>query len=175
MTLRSFVKAAKTIVDPGVWSDKRMPKTGGKFPLSRAKSFRVGAPGWRWRVIQLSADGASYRLLCLYHAGKQNFMAILATPVGGDLLVIGALESHGTHPGWHVHAACKPPSPKNSGRLRYDGMIRPQAGARANAATVFPTDDAGAEAILVRYFRLPPLGGGFGHQLNMMLPQGGVQ
>lgn len=152
-----------------------MPKSGGKFPLSKAKSFRVGTVGWRWRLILLDADATRFRLLCMYHTGKQNFVAILATPVGADLLVLGALESHGTHPGWHVHAPCKSPKAANSGRLRYDGMIRPVAGAHANQATPFPANDSDADAVLVRYFRLPSLSGGLGLQLNMMLPQGGVQ
>lgn len=175
MSLRDFVKAKKTLIDAGAWTDKRMPKTGGKFPLSRARSFRVGAAGWRWRVVQLEAGGRHYRLLCLLHAGKCNFVAILATPVGTDLLVLGALENHGSHPGWHVHASCKTPEAGLSGRLRYDGMKRAAAGAYANEATPFPSSDDEADAVLVRYFRLPSLGGGLGLQLNMLLPQGGVQ
>ena len=168
------MKASKTLVDAGNWSDKRMPKTGGKFPLSKARSFRVGAPGWRWRVLQIDAGGGHYRLLALYSVGKQNFIAVLATPVGNDLLVLGCLENHGTHPGWHFHASCKQPPTAECGRLRYSGMARPQAGIKTNSAIPFPSEDAAADEILVRYFKLPPLAAA-GHQLNIMLPQGGVQ
>lgn len=158
MTLREFVKRKKTLVDAGVWSDKKMPKSGNKFPLSRARGFRVGVTGWRWRVLQYQDDQSrQYRLLVLYHPGKQQYVAALGTPVGTDLLVLGVLEYHATHPGWHMHAPCKLPPTHNSGRLRYPEMKRVQGRIGQNALQPFPTTDGAALEIAVRYLKLPPL------------------
>lgn len=173
MTLRAFVKAEKLLVDAGSWTDKRMPKTGGKFPLSKARSFRVGAPGWRWRVLQVETGGASYRVLITYHAGKMNYVAIVATPVASDLLVLGVLENHSTHPGWHVHAGCRNPVAADSGRLRYDSMRRTACGAVTNFRLPFPDCDDAATEIAVRYFKLPPLTSA-PSQGSLGLPPGGI-
>lgn len=173
MTLRAFVKAEKTLVDAGSWSDKKMPKTGGKFPLSKARSFRVGAPGWRWRVVQVESANVQYRVLVMYHAGKRNYVALVATPVGGDLLILGALENHSTHPGWHVHAGCKEPVAADSGRLRYDSMRRTASGTVKNGRTAFPDCDDAAIEIAARYLKLPPLSSAPA-QGSLGLPLGGV-
>ncbi len=155
VTLRAFVKAVKTLVNAGAWSDKRMPKTGGKFPLSKAKNFRVGATGWRWRVISVAVAGKPYLVLVMYHTAKQNFVAAVGTPVGGDLLILGVLENHSTHPGWHLHAGCKDPVVADSGRMRYDGMRRVSCGTTKNLKLPFPDGDSAAFEIAARYFRLP--------------------
>lgn len=173
MTLRAFVKAQKLLVDAGSWTDKRMPKTGGKFPLSKARSFRVGAPGWRWRVIQVEAAGVVYRVLVTYHAAKLNYVAIVATPVASDLLVLGVLENHSTHPGWHVHAGCRKPLAADSGRLRYDSMRRTPSGAVKNNRLPFPDCDDAATEIAARYFKLPPLASAPA-QGSLGLPPGGA-
>jgi hypothetical protein len=174
VTLRAFVKAKKVLVDAGIWSDKRMPKTGGKFPLSKARSFRVGAPGWRWRVIQVEADGRQYRVLITYHPEKENYLAIVGTPVGHDLLVLGALENHSTHRGWHVHAGCKSPASANSGRLRYESMRRTACGAGKNARFPFPIGDGAAHEIAAQYLKLPPLPNDEDAQGSIVFPPGGA-
>jgi hypothetical protein len=171
VTLRAFVKAEKVLVDAGGWSDKPMPKTGGKFPLSKSKNFRVGA-GWRWRVLQVEVGGALCRVLVMYQAGKQNYMSLVGTPVGSDLLVLGRLENHSTHPGWHVHATCKPATATDSGRLRYPGMRKTAAGATKNIALPFPLDDHAAIEIATRYFKLPPLPSDGAAQVPMVFPRG---
>ena len=173
MTLRAFVKGKKTFVDAGAWSDKRMPKTGGKFPLSRARSFRIGAPGWRWRVLQVECDNRLYRILLMYHPGKENYVGLIGTSVGSDLLVLGALENHSTHRGWHVHAACKSVSPSDSGRLRYDGMRRTASGSSKNAQLPFPEDDDAAFEIARLYFALPPVPGNGTAQIPFAFQPGG--
>lgn len=174
VTLRAFAKAEKTLVDGGQWSDKRMPKTGGKFPLSKSRNFRVGASGWRWRVVQLEAGGRAYRVLIMYHLAKQNYLAVVGTPVGSDLLVLGVLEHHATHPGWHVHASCKPPGSSDSGRMRYDSMRKASSGGPKNEALRFPTCDRSAFEIAKRYLRLPPLPDAGAAQLSMLDIDGGV-
>jgi hypothetical protein len=154
MSLRKFIRARKTIVDAGVWSDKRMPKTGGRFPLSKARSYRVGAPGWRWRVIQISVGPTNYRLLAVYHAQKQNFQAVVAVDLGADMLVLGRLEWHSTHTGMHMHGCCDEPDKKYAGRLQYSALTRvPSGRGRHRVASPVFTDVAALE-IVTRYFRL---------------------
>ena len=173
MTLREFVKAKKLLVDAGTWSDKKMPKTGGKFPLSKARSFRVGSPGWRWRVLQVESASVQYRVLVMYHAGKRNYLAAVATSLGSDLLVLGVLENHSTHPGWHVHASCKKPLAADSGRLRYEAMRRTAMGAFRNALLPFPDCDDAAVEIAIRYFKLPPFPDALA-QGSIIFPPGGL-
>lgn len=155
MTLRDFIRAKKTVIEAGSWSNKRMPKTGGKFRLSKARSFRVGAPGWRWRVMNLECEGHSYQLLVTYHAAKQNFVAILTTPVADDLLVLACLEYHSTHRGWHAHAWCKEADGTHRGRLRYPGMRRVPPGGAHHRPGVFPIGDRAALETAARYFHIP--------------------
>jgi hypothetical protein len=155
--LLEFVKASKTLVDAGAWTDKRMPKSGGKFPLSKARNFRVGASGWRWRVLEFACSTATVKILATYHAGKRNYLAAVGVPLGSDLLVLGRLENHGTHPGWHVHALCSHVPASSAGRLSHPDMKRPAAGEATNARLPFPSDDVAATEILVRYFKLPAL------------------
>lgn len=174
MTLREFVRTEKVLVEGGSWSDKRMPRTGGKFPLSRARNFRVGAPGWRWRVVQLEAWGRLHRVLVMYHAGKQNLVAAVGTHVGGDLLILGVLEHHSTHPGWHVHAGCETPTMAEAGRLRYPGMRRVAAGDRSNAQRPFPAGDEAVIETVSRYLRLPRLPSEGAVQVPMNFPPGAM-
>lgn len=156
MTLRKFVKAVKVVTDAGLWSDKRMPRIGSTFPLSKARSLRVGTGGWRWRVLQVSdTSHQSFRLLLLYQARKQDYCAILARPVGRDMLVLGRLEYHASHPGWHVHATCRSPLTCHSGRLRHDDMKRLAGSSGPNARMPFPLTDDDALEIARRFFRLP--------------------
>ena len=176
MTLREFVRSKKTLSEAGAWSDKKMPKSGGKFPLSRARSFRVGDRGWRWRVMRFDCCGRDFVLLITYHAGKQNYLAVVATPIGTDLLVLGALENHSTHSGWHVHASCRPVASSNSGRMRYPDMQKIPSGKSINASLPFPADDVLAYEIAARYFRLPHQVQAAGAQIPILLqmPQGGA-
>lgn len=170
MTLRDFVRSKKTLVDTGTWSNKRMPKTGGKFPLSKARSFRVGAPGWRWRILQYDCAGRKYRILAMYHAEKENFLAVLATPINADLLVLGCLEYHSTHRGWHMHGACKNLSSENSGRLRYPAMVRIPSGTSVCRSMSFPSGDDSFLETVIRYFRLPPMPEPIAAQGSLVFP-----
>lgn len=156
MSLRKFIKDAKTVTDFGAWSEKKMPKAGNKFPLTKARSFRVGTPGWRWRLLRISADGQDYRLLVTYHSAKENFVALLGVELGADTLVIGVLEYHSTHRGWHFHGCCRAADTANAGRLRYPGMERVPKGSSFHRDTSFNIHDASAYATLENYFRIPP-------------------
>lgn len=167
MSLRTFIRARKTIVEPGAWSDKRMPKTGGKFPLTKArKNFRVGSAGWRWRVTTLSACDQTYRLLVMYHAAKENYYAVLGMVTTGDTLVIGKLEYHSTHRGWHMHSCCKEPDMGNAGRMKYPDMGRHPDGRAHHRSMNFGIDgDVSALEIAARHFRIPDLNDAGGTQL----------
>jgi hypothetical protein len=174
MSLRTFIRARKTIVEPGAWSDKRMPKTGGTFPLTKArKSFRVGAPGWRWRVVTLSASGQTYRLLVMYHAAKENYYAILGLVTSGDMLVVGKLEYHSTHRGWHVHSCCKELDMANAGRMKYQDMSRyPRDGKGHHRSQAFGVDgDVAALEKAAHHFRIPDLKDPGGTQLAIAYAQ----
>lgn len=159
MSLREFILAPKTIVDLGAWSDKRMPKTGGKFPLTRARrNFRVGLSGWRWRVVTVSALERTYRLLVMYHAAKENYYAFLGLVTEGDTLVIGKLEYHSTHRGWHVHSCCEPPDMTNAGRMKYPSMGRyPGGNARHRSVEFEVSGDVAALEKAARHFRIPDM------------------
>lgn len=110
----------------------------------------------------------------MYHGGKELYYAIVGTPVGADLMVLGSLENHSTHRGWHVHAACKSVSASNSGRLRYQEMKRMKAGGATYGAIPFPSDDVAAIEIAARYFKLPPLANEAAVQVPMVYQSGGA-
>ena len=155
MSLREFIKADKTVTDFGAWSDKKMPKAGNKFPLTKARSFRVGTPGWRWRLLHISAGGQNYRLLVTYHPAKENFIALLGVELGTDTMVLGVLEYHSTHRGWHFHGCCKAADTSHAGRLRYPGMERVPKGDSFHRDKSFNIDDDSAYETVKKYFRLP--------------------
>lgn len=98
-------KAHKTVVDWGKWSSGKIPRTA--FPLSRPRnrSFRLGS-AYRWRVIRFESSGLSFRLLIAFHSQKEQYRATLALEHERDPSVLASYEFHGTHPGWHLHAAC---------------------------------------------------------------------
>lgn len=156
MVLREFVRAAKTVVDSGKWvtSVKRLPRTGGPFPMSRSRGLPLGA-GWRWRLLRIEAAGSLFRVMLAYRVAKPEFLALVGADIGGDTLVLGALEYHGTHPGWHVHAACRQPGANARGRTRHPEMRRVASGAARCTAHPFPASDGAALEIATRYFRLP--------------------
>lgn len=159
MSLRSFIAGkGKVVTDAGSWSDKRMPKTSGKFPLSKNKQFRVGAAGWRWRVAEVSLDGRDYRLLMTYHQAKENYVACLGLQAQEDTIVLGRLEFHSTHVGWHIHGFCKPPLAHHVGRMKHSDMVRyPDGGARHRRTSFTIDGDQAATRIAATYFNIPDL------------------
>jgi hypothetical protein len=154
MTLREFLASKKSITKIGRWNDKKMPKTGNGFPLSKAKGLRVGG-GWHWTIIELQAGKAECRLLVAYHPTKENYLAALGYAVGADTHVIATLEYHSTHPGWHVHGCCLPARTGNIGRARYPDMRRvPSSGKGYHRNTVFGVSESSALEPAIKYFQL---------------------
>lgn len=72
------------------------------FPLSRGHRYYLGS-NWRWCVHELEGNGARYRLLIAFDAGKAQYRAWLGFCDGNDQALLGRLEYHPTHRGWHCH------------------------------------------------------------------------
>ncbi len=107
MRLKDVILANKDITDQGKWQRTKM--TTGAFPLSRSKgrSYRLRA-AYEWRVIRFQALGKDFRLLIAFNLEKEQYFAVLGLDDGRDTRVLASYEFHGTHPGWHVTAACGP-------------------------------------------------------------------
>ena len=130
-----------------------MPKTGNGFPLSRAKTFKLGA-GWAWRIVELKAGVAECKLLVAYHPNKENYLAILGYGVGTDTHVMGVLEYHGSHPGWHVHGSCLAATPAQFGRVHYPDMVRFPDGKQRHRDIDFGVTESNALEPAIKHFRL---------------------
>jgi hypothetical protein len=77
-----------------------MPKSA--FPLSKSDSYRLTG-AWRWRVLRVSAEGVSFRLLVAFVPSKRQYQAWLGAEFGADQAVVARVEFHATHHGWHCH------------------------------------------------------------------------
>src|SRR5579862_61506 len=100
--------AQKSVLEWGRWSVGGMQAAA--FPLSKRKNraYRLGS-SYRWRVIRFEAATVApvtCRLLLAYNPAKEQFLATLAVENDRDMSVVASYEFHGTHPGWHLHAAC---------------------------------------------------------------------
>jgi hypothetical protein len=153
MTLREFLASQKSIKKIGKWSDKKMPKTGNGFPLSKARNFRLGS-GWHWNIVEIEAGNLEWRLLVAYQPNKENYQAVLGYVLGADMHVVASLEYHGTHPGWHIHGACRSANSADVGRLRYPDMRRLPDGKKYHRKTAFDVTEADAMRPAIDYFRL---------------------
>jgi hypothetical protein len=106
MKPRDIVRLPKTVSEAGGWKVttgvSRMPANA--FALSRRAGLRLGR-GWHWRVDDLASPDMAFRLLTTFDLDHEEFLSWLSTPVDDGLRVIARFEFHGTHPGWHCHAA----------------------------------------------------------------------
>ena len=147
MLLRGFVRSKKTLVEAGQWTDTKLPKTGGPFPLSKNRSLRLGNL-WHWRLVKLECDGRQFRLLLTCHEDKQQFVAYCGATIGTDTFVIGRLEYHATHPGLHIHGCCQPSQPEWHGRTGHQGLTRlPDGKAHHRRRTMHVTRDIVLKAV----------------------------
>jgi hypothetical protein len=154
--LREFLHLPKSVKDAGAWSDKRMPKSGSRFPLSKSRGVHLGI-GWRWRVAAVTAGANEYQLLVAYHATKRNYFCVLAVNHDSDTLVLARLEYHSTHAGWHVHACCSETESRHWGRLGYPEMRRLPGKGKPQRNASFCKDDDDAMTIAARHFRIDDL------------------
>ncbi len=107
MRLKDVIRADKDVTDWGRWQRTKM--TMGAFPLSRSKgrSYRLRT-AYEWRIIRFKALDKDFRLLVAFNLEKEQYFAVLGLDDGRDTKVLASYEFHGTHPGWHVTAACGP-------------------------------------------------------------------
>lgn len=122
MKLKDVIRADKTVLDMGKWAAGTMPRTVFQLSKSKGRSYRLGS--YRWRVIQFSALDQIFRLLIVYHAGKEQYRATLAVEIEADLAVLCSFEFHGTHPGWHFHVLCDPIDLIPRGVVRHPRQMR---------------------------------------------------
>lgn len=111
------------MTDKGKWSNKKLPKTGGPFPLSKTKSVRLGDQ-WDTRFVKMSFDGHEYVLMIGLNQKKQEFAAYLGVRIGDNSLILARLEYHSTHPGVHIHSCCGTHEPGWVSRTGHPGLKR---------------------------------------------------
>lgn len=136
--------------------------TPSAFPLSkrRSRSFRLGS-AYRWRIIQFQALGNSFRLLAAYNLEKQQYRATLALDEGRDMSVIASYEFHGTHPGWHLTAACGDIAEVPKGVMIGPWQKRlPKARDFHRKIDFTVSDDNTALDVAAKFFRLHKVEGG---------------
>lgn len=173
-TFRAFISGERSNISPAKWQQGKMPKSGtNAVSLSRARVIRLGAE-WRWTHIKLDVDSEPHRIWVCYHPRKQNYMALACKVLAdSEMLVLGVLEHHGTHPGWHIHGCCSETDESCLGRLRYPEMVRiPEAG-RIHRNFAFPSCDEDALDIAGRHFRITELrdpGQGLSQPIPPQLP-----
>lgn len=158
VTFRAFISGSRSNFVATKWQAGKMPKGGANaLSLSKSRAIKLGAE-WRWTHIGLDVDDMPHRIWICYHQRKENYMAVACKILSdGDHLVVGVLEHHGTHPGWHVHGSCKNLTQSSHGRLRYPEMVRIPEPGSAHRASSFPSDDTEAMDIAGRHFRIQEL------------------
>jgi hypothetical protein len=159
MRIREVILAHKSDHDWGKWSDGKMPPSA--FPLSKRRSrcFRLGS-SYRWRVIRFQALSAHFRVLIAYNPAKEQYFAYLACEQDRDLSIIGSLEFHGTHAGWHTLSACGEIESLQAGIMRGPWQKRFPAAHRFHRRTEYGiiNDDAALDRAS-RFFRLHKMEG----------------
>lgn len=87
-------------VSAGAWHTGHVTKA--EFPLAHVTKLKL-AKAWNW-CVHVVADGAQeYRLLVAFDAGKSQYFAWLGATFGSDQAVVGRVEFHASHDGWHCH------------------------------------------------------------------------
>ena len=151
---RDIRAANKRNVDWGKWENTKMPVSA--FPLSKRRnySFRLGS-AYRWRIVRFEACDCKLRLLLAYSVEKQQYRATLALEGDRDMSVLASYEFHGTHPGWHLLAACDDITTVPQGIMIGPWQRRlPKARTRHRIVDFRVRDDDTALDIAAQFFRL---------------------
>jgi hypothetical protein len=151
---RDIRAANKRNVDWGKWENTKMPVSA--FPLSRRRnsSFRLGS-AYRWRIVRFEACDCKLRLLLAYRLEKQQYRATLALEGDRDMSILASYEFHGTHPGWHLLAACDDITTVPQGVMIGPWQRRlPKARTRHRIVDFRVRDDDTALDIAAQFFRL---------------------
>ncbi|MEJ2121430.1 MAG: hypothetical protein P8Z76_12115 [Alphaproteobacteria bacterium] len=105
--------------------------------------------------MQFEALGRSFRLLIAYSLDKEQYRATLGVENARDLSVVASYEFHGTHPGWHVQAACGDIDSIPAGMMRGPWQSRFPKARRFHRRDHFGIkDDSGALDPAAEFFRL---------------------
>ena len=158
MKLRALIVSEKVITSHGTWATGKMPRSA--FPLSKSgtKAYKLG--NRRWRVVAFDVCGATCRLLINYSHALGQFQAMLGVQHGGDTKVLGTLELHPTHGGWHAHVGCD--SKDVPAGIRRGPWIRRMSGSKGCYSRKCPETDDEAYRMAVDFFRLDKTPGGGG-------------
>ena len=106
MHLKDIIRSPKESVDWGKWQSGPVPRR--EFPLSKHKKsvYSLG-PSYRWRMCKFSIGNNNFRVWIMFRADLEKYAAWLGQEQDSDMIVLARYEFHGTHPGWHTHAACE--------------------------------------------------------------------
>lgn len=152
-----LAKTKKTVAVAGTWkveTGKAGKMNKSAFPLSKRSSVRLGR-GWHWRVDTLTGGGETFRLLTAFQPDKEEYRAILGLVGPGELLtIIGELEYHGTHPGWHCHAVCEDVTSIVPGCVHHEarGCVRLPGGDRHHRDMEFDVTESNALGKAFEFF-----------------------
>lgn len=101
MNALAALRTEKVLVEVGAWQSGKIAKTA--FPLSHVKTAVRLGKAWRWCVNKVADEDQQYNLLVAFEPGKQQYWAWLGAQFGDDQALIGRVEYHHSHDGWHCH------------------------------------------------------------------------
>lgn len=102
MRVRHVVSAKKTLISDTLWSVGDMPPRYAPI-YARTKPIRAG---WKWRSARLRTAYGDMILTAECNPARDNWKAVLIRETEQGASVVARFESHGSHPGLHVHAHC---------------------------------------------------------------------
>ena len=94
------LRTAKRVVAETTWGAGKVPAAA--FPLLHTGPISL-SKAWNWCVYTLADSSYSYRLLVAFEPGKRQYKAWLGVTFGADQALIGRVEFHASHDGWHCH------------------------------------------------------------------------
>lgn len=95
------IREPKILTLVGPWhSGKKMPRAA--FPLSRSHSYPLGS-SFDWCVCEAIGKTDAYRILIAFDPAKAQYRGWLGLICGHDMKLLGRLEYHPDHKGWHIH------------------------------------------------------------------------
>ncbi len=144
-----------------------MPKQSAALPtrwradaivprLSPFPKSRPAPPNGAWRSLLAGAKGYRFMVFAQVQEGRENFKACLALEQSGIWQVLVRLESHGGHPGLHVHDWCGTPQPPIGGKSFDAPNRRPRS--RSHHRRIYPLTRATFWRLALDCFRVVPSG-----------------
>jgi hypothetical protein len=121
------------------------------------KRTRPIRSGWQWRSARATSDEREYILTALCNPGRDNWQAMLIICEEAGASVVARYESHGSHPGLHVHADCAR-SGLETGPASIDNLPRRPAARGGHRRIGAWTENSFWEAAR-RFFRVRERGG----------------